>query len=524
MLLEPRHGGIHFSGEINNSPADFCNNGHHPNEKLKYAALEAANKSHAPYSGSPFGVALIDSDGKIYKGSYMESAAYNPSMSLVQATLVSSSAATTRKSLLWCWWRKKDQWRNRNKHRSYCFFQYHHNKGAFNLSPLHFLPSLAGRNRNSDLRILADQRLNRASEELVRHRLRSVVGDKYVQYFCPQHGSVNNDTPTCPTCNLYLGQRSHMRSLDVSESVRRQQAYHAPNLPAPRSAIERIPDLEITQDMLERQDTCIICEEEFELGDTVKVLECGHSFHTDCLLPWLEKYRNQCPICRSTLYIPHKIPPFDTDHQDRGSSSGRALEELRASLFNEFRSSEGAKRQQQRICGPAIALSFNFLVAVGIIFMNKMVLQTVNFKFPIFLTLIHYLVSWFFMAALKTFSLLPASPSPKSTQMSSLLFTLGFVMSLSNGLANVSLKYNSIGFYQMAKIFLALAVVSIGVDVATVTDLQFHVFGACVALAWIIPSAVNKILWCRLQQQENWTALALMWKTTPITLIFLVIP
>ena len=96
---------------------------------------------------------------------------------------------------------------------------------------------------------------------------------------------------------------------------------------------------------------------------------------------------------------------------------------------------------------------------------------------------------------------------------------------------------------------LALTVVSIGVAVATVTDLQFHFFGACVALAWIVPSAVNKILWSRLQQQENWTALAwviclfillaiyipiflspclicglinrLMWKTTPITLIFL---
>jgi len=44
--------------------------------------------------------------------------------------------------------------------------------------------------------------------------------------------------------------------------------------------------------------------------------------------------------------------------------------------------------------------------------------------------------------------------------------------------------------------------------VATVTDLQFHFFGACVALAWIVPSAINKILWSRLQQLENWTALA----------------
>ncbi|XP_022873571.1 nucleotide-sugar uncharacterized transporter 1-like, partial [Olea europaea var. sylvestris] len=69
---------------------------------------------------------------------------------------------------------------------------------------------------------------------------------------------------------------------------------------------------------------------------------------------------------------------------------------------------------------------------------------------------------------------------------------------------------------------LALTVVSIGVAVATVTDLQFHFFGACIAVAWIIPSAVNKILWSNLQQEENWTALALMWKTTPITLFFLV--
>ncbi|KAK4754926.1 hypothetical protein SAY87_008683 [Trapa incisa] len=222
---------------------------------------------------------------------------------------------------------------------------------------------------------------------------------------------------------------------------------------------------------------------------------------------------------------------------------GRALEELRASLYHEFQSPDGAKRQQQRLCRPFVALTFNFVIAVGIIFTNKLVLKNVGFQFPIFLTFIHYTVSWLLMAILKLFSILPASP-PSESRFSSLL-TLGMVMSFSTGLANVSLKYNSVGFYQMSKIavtpsivlaefivyhkkvsflkVLALAVVSIGVAVATVTDLQFNLFGACVALAWIIPSAVNKILWSRMQQQENWTALALMWKTTPITLFFLVI-
>ncbi|XP_008801521.1 nucleotide-sugar uncharacterized transporter 2-like isoform X2 [Phoenix dactylifera] len=175
--------------------------------------------------------------------------------------------------------------------------------------------------------------------------------------------------------------------------------------------------------------------------------------------------------------------------------------------------------------------------------MNKLVLGGVGFNYPIFLTFIHYILSWGLMAILNAFSLLPASPPAKSTPFSSLL-VLGIVMSLSNGLANVSLKYNSVGFYQMAKIavtptivlaefmlfrkavscqkVIALTIVSIGVAVATVTDLEFNFFGACIALAWIIPSAVNKILWSNLQQQDNWTALALMWKTTPITLFFLV--
>ncbi|XP_052177287.1 nucleotide-sugar uncharacterized transporter 2 isoform X2 [Diospyros lotus] len=222
--------------------------------------------------------------------------------------------------------------------------------------------------------------------------------------------------------------------------------------------------------------------------------------------------------------------------------TGRALEELRGALYSELRTSEGAKRQQQRMCGPIVAMTFNFMVAVGIILGNKLVMGRVGFNFPISLTLIHYASAWILLAILKAFSLLPVAPPTKTTPFSS-LFSLGVVMAFASGLANTSLKHNSVGFYQMAKIsvtptivlaefilfrktislkkIVALAVVSVGVAVATVTDLEFNLFGACIAVAWIIPSAINKILWSNLQQQANWTALALMWKTTPVTIFFL---
>ncbi|AET00822.2 putative sugar phosphate transporter domain-containing protein [Medicago truncatula] len=222
--------------------------------------------------------------------------------------------------------------------------------------------------------------------------------------------------------------------------------------------------------------------------------------------------------------------------------TGKALEELRSSLYNELRTSEGAKRQQQRYCGPVVALSFNFMVAVGIIMANKLVMGRVGFNFPIFLTFVHYITAWILLAIFKALSVLPVSPPSKTTPFSS-IFALGAVMAFASGLANTSLKYNSVGFYQMAKIavtptivlaefilfrktisskkVLALAAVSAGVAVATVSDLEFNLFGAIVAVIWIIPSAINKILWSNLQQQGNWTALALMWKTTPITVFFL---
>lgn len=223
--------------------------------------------------------------------------------------------------------------------------------------------------------------------------------------------------------------------------------------------------------------------------------------------------------------------------------AGQALEELRGSLYNDIRTSEGAKRQQQRFCGPAVAMTFNFMAAVGVIMANKLVMKKVGFNFPIFLTLIHYSTSWILLGILRALSLLPVSPPSKATPFAP-LFSLGVVMSFASGLANASLNHNSVGFYQMAKIavtpsivlaefilfrktisykkVLALVVVSGGVAVATVKDLEFNFFGACIAIAWIVPSSINKILWSNLQQHANWTALALMWKTTPVTIFFLV--
>ena len=56
--------------------------------ELKVAALKAANSSHAPYSKCPYQIALMTTKGNIYTRFYIESAAFNRSLSPLQAAIV----------------------------------------------------------------------------------------------------------------------------------------------------------------------------------------------------------------------------------------------------------------------------------------------------------------------------------------------------------------------------------------------------------------------------------------------------
>lgn len=58
-------------------------------DELTRAALDAARKSYAPYTKAHSGVAIRTSSGRIYEGSYIENAAYNPSLPPLQTALVS---------------------------------------------------------------------------------------------------------------------------------------------------------------------------------------------------------------------------------------------------------------------------------------------------------------------------------------------------------------------------------------------------------------------------------------------------
>jgi len=62
-------------------------------DPVTLAALDAARRSYAPYTGTHAGVAVATAAGAVYAGRYAENAAYSPSMSPLQAALALAALA-----------------------------------------------------------------------------------------------------------------------------------------------------------------------------------------------------------------------------------------------------------------------------------------------------------------------------------------------------------------------------------------------------------------------------------------------
>ena len=74
-------------------------------------------------------------------------------------------------------------------------------------------------------------------------------------------------------------------------------------------------------------DTCAVCIEDYESGDELRALDCGHAFHKDCIDPWLITKRACCPVCKHVIAPP---PPPSEDVPTRRRSRWSALSDASA--------------------------------------------------------------------------------------------------------------------------------------------------------------------------------------------------
>ncbi len=67
------------------------------NQQLVERALQAREKSYAPYSGFTVGAALLTADGKVYTGANIESASFTPTICAERVAVFTAVHAGERK-------------------------------------------------------------------------------------------------------------------------------------------------------------------------------------------------------------------------------------------------------------------------------------------------------------------------------------------------------------------------------------------------------------------------------------------
>jgi len=93
--------------------------------------------------------------------------------------------------------------------------------------------------------------------------------------------------------------------------------------PASKNAVEALPTVKISQEHLRHDysSECVVCKEDFELGEETRQLPCKHLYHHDCIMPWL-KMHSSCPVCRFQMPTDDEGGCGGSSQSEESTSSG----------------------------------------------------------------------------------------------------------------------------------------------------------------------------------------------------------
>lgn len=178
------------------------------------------------------------------------------------------------------------------------------------------------------------------------------------------------------------------------------------------------------------------------------------------------------------------------------------------------------------------ALFLSVASSVSIVICNKALMSNLGFPFATTLTSWHLMVTFCTLHVAQRFNVFES----KSVDMKTVML-FGILNGVSIGLLNLSLGFNSIGFYQMTKLAIipftvlletlflkkqfsqkikfSLFLLLVGVAIASVTDLQLNLVGTILSLLAIATTCVGQILTNTIQKRLNVSSTQLLYQSAP---------
>ncbi|AEC08106.1 UDP-xylose transporter 1 [Arabidopsis thaliana] len=187
------------------------------------------------------------------------------------------------------------------------------------------------------------------------------------------------------------------------------------------------------------------------------------------------------------------------------------------------------KSMQMGVIG---ALFLSVASSVSIVICNKALMTNLGFPFATTLTSWHLMVTYCTLHVAYKLNFFENKPIDMRT-----VVLFGLLNGISIGLLNLSLGFNSIGFYQMTKLAIipftvlletlflnkkfsqkikfSLFLLLVGVGIASITDLQLNFVGSVLSLLAIATTCVGQILTNTIQKRLNVTSTQLLYQSAP---------
>ncbi|KAK4798152.1 hypothetical protein SAY86_030478 [Trapa natans] len=181
----------------------------------------------------------------------------------------------------------------------------------------------------------------------------------------------------------------------------------------------------------------------------------------------------------------------------------------------------------------AAAWLFNVVTSVGIILVNKALMATYGFTFATTLTGLHFATTTALTIVFRWMGYIQSSNLPLSELFKFVMFANFSIVGM-----NVSLMWNSVGFYQIAKLSmipvscflevvldkvkysrdtkLSIGLVLLGVGVCTVTDVSVNFKGFASALIAVWSTALQQYYVHYLQRKYSLGSFNLLGHTAPV--------
>lgn len=183
-----------------------------------------------------------------------------------------------------------------------------------------------------------------------------------------------------------------------------------------------------------------------------------------------------------------------------------------------------------------VCVLLNVVSVVGVVIVNKYV-YTHGFNFPTTLMMMHFICTWLFVIAAKKARWFTDKRVPRASAA-----LLGFTQVASVAFVNLSLLHNSVGTYQLFKftnvfvtcvieymwlkkvysagIYASIAVLVLGVCVATVSSVNFSRLGILHGSLGSVTTAVYQIITKKVQTENDVSALQLLQHAMPYSGVF----